>query len=63
VHTETCRRDLVNNNKYIFGCMCAFSWYIKDIIAIQKNAWNGKLHDNELCFFVFFFFLRNEQKS
>ena len=50
VRTETCRRDLVNNNKYIFGCMCAFSWYIKDIIAVQKHAWNGKLHDDELFF-------------
>ena len=29
---------------------CYYCWYIKDIIAIQKNTWNGKLHAK---FFLF----------
>jgi hypothetical protein len=32
VCVEACRRTLINSN--IFNCMCAFSWYIKDIIAV-----------------------------
>ena len=31
------RRDLINNNIYSTVCV-AFSWYIRDIIAVQKYA-------------------------
>jgi hypothetical protein len=37
VCAEACRRDLINNIYiYLFNCMYAFSWYIKDITAIQQ---------------------------
>jgi len=31
---ETCGRNLINKEIYIFYCNCEFSWYIKVIITI-----------------------------
>jgi hypothetical protein len=43
---ETCRRDLINNIYiyiYVFKYVCAFSWYVRDIIAFSMYIFQRSL--------------------